>query len=531
MNRKKLAILFNVNLLYANPQTTDQQRKKGKKGRKLFRSLLNQYILLSVIFVLSYSVMFISIDLANYPGFFTMYLALFALMAFAQSVSVIYNVFYESHDLEDYLPLPFKQSEVFFAKFGIVAVTIFPFVLPILAIFLVTTLRSNILLPVAVLWSLVLFFLFFALMFSFYLLVVASLTQTKVFLRHKSIFSTAMMFLSSLGMIAGIFYINNASEYTTDAQGVLVLKDQPTLLIFAPFHQLAVHPATLTSLLIFVACLALLALLLFLIVKIVIPKFYLQANITPAKKAHKIKENTTPQTISRQLLTYNFNLIKDPTLLMQFFSSSIIIPAAFIMPFAISSGLGLGQLDWKFTGVSVLVGAVFAYLATGNASIVSVIISLDRENFNFIKSLPFSLRHYLKIKYWFAASFQGLLTGVIMLIGGIALHLPWFLTVGLVAGNLLGTIIFSWYAFYRDYRLLTLNWTNITQLYSRGGGNFSRMLVLLVGTFVGILAIVLLALLSNIWPIVGNLLVLIGIVLAAFIAATHYEKVFWKKLD
>lgn len=528
MNKKNLKTLFNVNLLYANPQYTAQLRKKGKKGKKLFRGLLNQYLLLAVIFVVAYSSMFFTVDLSKYPGFFTMYMALFALMAFAQSVSVIYNVFYESKDLEDYLPLPFQQGEVFFAKFSIVALTIFPFALPTLGIFIVTTLQAELFIPLAILWSLFLFMIFFALIFTLYLLVVSSLTQTKVFLKHKNVFSTLMMLISTGGMIVGILYINRSANHY-DENGLRVLTDRPILAPFYPFFKMATAPSGLFSILSLIFSFVLLAFLLYLIVTFVVPKFYLQSHI-PVVEKRKKRKNSSKKNMSQQLFAYNLNLVKDPTLMMQFFTSSVILPICFVFPLAFSGELTLSKLSLSYTGVAFLVGAMFAYLGTSNASLVSVMISLDRENFDFVKSLPFSLKHYLKIKFYFATAFQGLLTGILMLICGLFLKLPPLLILGLVLGNLLGTLICAWFYFYRDYRLLTLNWTNITQLFSRGGGNMVRMLTLLGGMFAGTFIIVLLAVLCTFAPLIGNLLVAIVALAVTLIFYLHYEKVFWKKL-
>lgn len=528
MNKKNFKTLFNVNLLYANPQYTAQLRKKGKKGKKLFRGLLNQYLLLAVVFVVAYSSMFFTVDLSNYPGYFTMYMALFALMAFAQSVSVIYNVFYESKDLEDYLPLPFKQGEVFFAKFSIVALTIFPFALPTLGIFIVTTVRAGLPLPLALLWSLFLFIVFFALIFTLYLLAVSSLTQTKIFLKHKNIFSTLMMLLSTGGMIVGILYINQSSN-NYDEHGMRVLVDRPKLAPFYPFFKMATEPLGLFSILSLLFAFVLLAFLLYLIVTFIVPKFYLQSHVTVVQK-RKSRKKGDKRSLSQQLFSYNVNLIKDPTLMMQFFTSSVILPICFAFPLAFSGALNLGNLSWKYAGVALMVGAMFAYLGTGNTSLVSVMISLDRENFDFIKSLPLSLKKYLQIKFWFATAFQGLLTGILMLVCGAFLKLPPLLIVTLILGNLLATLLCAWFYFYRDYRLLTLNWTNITQLFSRGGGNMVRMLTLMGGMFGGTLLTVLLGVLCTFSPILGNSLVGVTALVALSIFYFHYEKVFWKKL-
>lgn len=529
MSLKNILALFKVNLIYANPQQTAAYRKKGKTGSKLFKSLLNQYLLLSLVFVVAYSWMFLTINLSEYPGFFTMYLALFALMAFAQSVSVIFNVFYQSEDLEDYLYLPFKQGEVFFAKLAIVALTILPFALPLFGVLLVTTL-GKFSLPLGILLSLVLFLLFFALMFTLYILLVSSLTQTKVFLRHKKTFSSALMFLSSFGMVAGILYINSArSSSETYINDVLVLKDQFIIYPLYPFFKLATDPFSVSSLLIFIGLLVLLGIFTFILIKMIIPRFYLQANVEPVKK--KAQGKGKKQSLKKQLLTYNFNLIKDPTLLMQFFTSTIILPLCFVFPVASIGTKMFTHLPLTYAGVTFLAGGFFAFLCLGNTSLSSVIISLDRENFSFIKSLPLSLKKYLSLKFWFTTLFQLALMSLSLLGLGLFLKLPLLLIFTLLLGTILTTIIVSLFYFARDYRLLTLNWTNITQLFQRGGGNFTRMLILFGTMLVGTLFVGLFAFLSTLSPLVGNLLIFLFALGLFIIFYYHYQKNFWEKLD
>ncbi|MDM5143684.1 hypothetical protein ICE98_00755 [Lactococcus lactis] len=41
-------------------------------------------------------------------------------MTFSQALSAILNIFYESKDFRDYLPLPFENVNIFAAKFLVV---------------------------------------------------------------------------------------------------------------------------------------------------------------------------------------------------------------------------------------------------------------------------------------------------------------------------------------------------------------------------------------------------------------------------
>ncbi len=69
-----------------------------------------------------------AMNFVKLPGFFTYYVALFGMLGLTQSISVIYNIFFEGNDLQVFLPLPFGQEQVFSAKILVVALTIIPFV-------------------------------------------------------------------------------------------------------------------------------------------------------------------------------------------------------------------------------------------------------------------------------------------------------------------------------------------------------------------------------------------------------------------
>ena len=132
----------------------------------------------------------VMIDFSKLPGFFTYYMMLFALIGFSQSLSAIFNVFFESKDLQDYLPLPIKQGEVFVAKFLAVGMTIVPFLLPLLILFFLTSYKSGYSIVIAVVGAILLFLIFFTLLFSLCSLIVFGMTKTKLFRRHKKLFTS-----------------------------------------------------------------------------------------------------------------------------------------------------------------------------------------------------------------------------------------------------------------------------------------------------------------------------------------------------
>ncbi|KWZ11024.1 hypothetical protein AS262_11850 [Enterococcus faecium] len=70
-----------------------------------------------------------------------------------------------------------------------------------------------------------------------------------------------------------------------------------------------------------------------------------------------------------------------------------------------------------------------AFLTVNQTSFISNLISLDQENFLFIRSLPISMNQYLKEKLRFGWILQSLLTGGIALLSGLSFQLPLFFPV------------------------------------------------------------------------------------------------------
>lgn len=527
MNCQQIKTLFTINLLYANPQVTRRQRDKKRTNKSLTRSILFQYSLSAIILLLVFSIQMLMIDLPHYPGYFTFYCALFALMTFSQAVSALHNIFYESKDLQDYLPLPFTNTSIFFVKFLAVGFIVLPFLVPVLALFVITGLRATGILGLFLaLVAFVLFFLLFLLLSTW---IVSLLVQSKLFQRYKKIASLFLTFIPLIGVIGGMTFLNlqvQQVDYT-----VRTLPDRPVLLPFLPFHDWLVHPFSLISLISLLIILALLAGLYFLIRKVTIPQMFrilLDESVSaPATKSHKA---AVYKNFPQQLFHYNLGLLKNPTLWIQTLTGSFVFPIAMLAGSASSGNLNLSGIPPKYFSVFFIVGLAFALISINNSSIVAMIISLDRENFSYIQSLPLHLKTYLRAKFHFAFGLQLLLDLVILLIISLILRLSPLLILGTLLGDILGVYLTSLHYFARDWRLLTLNWTAVSQLYTRGTGGFALFFVFF-GTFIGAgLVIGLAAFLLSVLPFtfVINFVLLLLLIGGAILVELHYRKRFWK---
>ena len=525
MNKSQLKTLINVNLLYVNPQTTTNARKKGKSGKKLARSLLGGYLFSGIIFLLAYGFIMVMMDFSQLPGYFTYYLALFMILGFSQGISVIYNIFFENQDVQWYLPLPFSQLEIFLAKFVVVAVTIVPFVLPALVLFILTGVRSGIFIGWTLLVSLLLFVLFLVLIFCICSGIVFGMTRTKLFKRHKKTVTSLLLVLSMVISVGGILLMNaQQPDYSSQMQ------DRTAISFLLPFYQASSQPFTMTGILSLLGLLAFTAIFVAIINKTLVPRFYEQllsvSTITVAKRKHK-GQLTLPQL----LRNYNSQLIKEPNLIMQVFSSSLIMPVTFIISFAVSGQFDLRDTSLQFFGVVFFVGVALSIMIVNPMSFVAIMISLDKENFAFIQSLPFSLRTYLSEKFKFALQIQIALSVAIVILAGLVLHLPLLLTLAAILGTTVGTYLLSLRYFSRDYRLLLLDWTNFNQLYTRGSGRWGVALLMVGSTIIAGIALTVYGFAAYALPFwVLDLPIFLVFFIINVLVIRHYKKSFWDKL-
>lgn len=529
MNSGIIKRLIAVNMLYVNPSSTNQIRKKGHKGKKVIRSIAQQYLMSGVIFLAIYGITMVMIDFAKLPGFFTYYMILFALIGFSQSLSAIFNVFFESKDLQDYLSLPIKQGEVFIAKFLAVGMTIVPFLLPLLILFFLTAFKSGYPIILAVIGAIVLFLIFFILLFSLCSLIVFGMTKTKQFRQHKKLFTSLMLGFSMVVSVGGILAVNFSQNMVDHSAGV---PDRHPFALFMPFYQVMHGMLTAKGLLTLAGLLVLTGLLLLALRFFVVPSLYEQFSDEGSRTVATKRKRKVNQSLKSQLASYNHQLLKNPNLIMQVLTSSLIMPIVMIGTMVTTNPISLQELGIKFMGVFFVCGIVFAGITINQTSFVSNLISLDRENFAFIQSLPLSLEKYLRQKFWVGCKIQMRISGGVGLIMALVLRFPLFLLLSFVAGILWGTYLLSLHFFSRDYRLMNLTWTNVSQLFTRGVGNYGLMLWMFGTIIIGVLLVTLyaVAVVMNLNPVFlnGGVMLWLGILSGAWLWINRNN--FWKKL-
>ncbi|WP_027107795.1 hypothetical protein [Lacticigenium naphthae] len=533
--------LIKVNLIYSNPQIVQKKRKKEGKGEKtteIYKSVLLQNVILFAVFLFLFGSLFLfsGLNFTQYPGLTSTNLFLFVLLTFLQGMNSVYNLFYQSKDLINYLPLPFRQSEWFVAKFSVLMLTLLPFLIPILGIFLIVGIQANRLFIGVVLQALIFFIFILSLLFLLLVVLIHYLSQLPLFKRNKELFQTIFYTISSIGMFGAIFIISNRNT-AASLPGEL-LPDSKSVPFFVNFHTLLVDPFDKQALLELSLGLILLLFLVVLLFKVIIPTFFndqLNEQTTAVKRsAYKSGvQEVKSRSLEKTLLKYNFGLVQNATLITQQISSTVIFPIIFLAP-QIINGLSFEGLPLYYWKSFFWAGFVFALFTVNALSIVSVIISLDRENFTYMKSLPFSMKSYLRFKFWFAYGLELILPLLLSIVIFFFTHTPLLFAGLFISGLLLGMYCISLVYFVRDYRLLELDWQTITELFNRGSGAFGRVISMFVVMIVGGASTAGITVLSSLTGTWGTMLAIGVLALPILIGGgltLYYKKKFWSKFE
>ncbi|WP_125708257.1 LTA synthase family protein [Companilactobacillus zhongbaensis] len=528
MNKQQLKALLSVNLRLLNPQATNKYREKGKTGSALTRRLIGNFLFLAIIFVLFYGMSMMAADMTKAPGLFTYFVALFLILGISQSMTGIANVFFAQKDLQDYLPLPFSERDIFASKIIIVTINIFPFTLPLLMLFAITGVYAKIPIVVAVIMALVLFVIITLLIELGCTFVVLLLSKTKFFQKHQQMILNILLGITIVVAVVGMMFLNNQMD-----SGSSGIRTFPVIGLFAPLFNLLVHPLAMGSIIHWIVLFVVTIGLIFLLKKSVVSSLMSQminvnSNVEKAKVKSKRKRSTS---LAGSLRSYNFKLLAEPNLLIQIFSNSILVPIVFIFSFSfsgISSELGI-----KWLGVFFVGGMFMSGITMNQSSLISNLLSLDRDNFEYISSLPISKKYYLKNKFFFGFIAQLLINAILIITMGFVYNFGIVMSLSCILGSVWGSFLAGQYYFYRDYRLRLTNWTNITELFTRGGGNLMMILIMFIVMIVGLLILgaysFMIIAVSKPW--MTNGVVAIILILVSFFVMNHYKNVFWKFLD
>ena len=476
MRLKVIKKLVDINILYSSQEANlanlrkKQAKNPGKKVNVSAR-VLSSYIFSSLLMLIMFINIAFRFPFEEMPSFFSSMVAILLVLAFSTSFTAFYNVFYESKDLASYRPYAFKESEIIIAKGLSVLLPALAGIVPILAYFLVLYIRLA-----PSLWlGLPLMLLSLALLFVSVTLVmvvaVHFLAQTRVFRKYQSIFANVMIGIGVLIPLIFVLFLQSTFGSIVDK-----VRDIPFLLYpLHIFYKIAVEPFSTEAILGLLAWIGLTLFLLYLTKKKVLPHFYDVILLNSEEKVKKERRNkeristTNKKGFFRMVLRYHLTLLGQGTGVITVLFTSAFLP--YLMMIGLISKIRDSQIVpdihppyW----LPLFFIALFIAVVNNNiTSLHSIALSLERENVDFLKSLPFDFARYVKVKFWIIFAVQSFLPVLTLLGLSLYLGLPILSMIYLLVVWTLASVILSCHHYLKDVKNLSTNWSSITDLVNR----------------------------------------------------------------
>ena len=530
MRLKVIKKLVDINILYSSQEANlanlrkKQAKNPGKKVNVSAR-VLSSYIFSSLLMLFMFINIAFRFPFEERPSFFSTMVAILLVLAFSTSFTAFYNVFYESKDLASYRPYAFKESEIIIAKGLSVLLPALAGIVPILAYFLALYIRLTPSLWLGfplMLLSLTLLFVSVTLVM---VVAVHFLAQTTVFRKYQSIFSNVMIGIGVLIPLIFVFFLQSTSGVIVDR-----VRDIPPLLYpIHLFYKIAVEPFSTEAILGLLAWIILTLFLLYLTKKKVLPRFYdviLLNSEEKVKKERRSKEglSTTKKGFFRMVLRYHLTLLGQGTGVITVLFTSAFLP--YLMMIGLISNIRDSQIVpdihppyW----LPLFFIALFIAVVNNNiTSLHSIALSLERENVDFLKSLPFDFARYVKVKFWIIFAVQSFLPILTLLGLSLYLGLPILSMIYLLVVWTLASVILSCHHYFKDVKNLSTNWSSITDLVNRSNGIVKIVLLLIYCGILSISALVSIFLVRSLSTIlaislgVGALILLLGLAIFSY---------------
>lgn len=520
MNFNNIKNLIFYNLLFSvQPQVLEKIRTKQKNNiakKSIQNSILMQHLILGITYLAIFGLTAFMVrgDEAKFIGF----ISGFTIFAILQGILVVFNIFYETDDLHIYRSLPFTDTEVFVSKMAVAIISIIYFVIPIVAhcIIFEFAFDHNIFQKIFMgLFSSALLFTGIALTMP---VATYLLTKLPAFKKHKKLASSVMTILVIVGTVLMVVMMNSGMYDSTGelSKGNPILKSNP---VFWVFYGLASNPFSIKTLINLIVWIVFLTLEAFVCVKVIMPNIYADASnmrsiISSRKKKKLISKGTS---LNSSLTHYHFGFLSDSAVL-----TSLVMPA--IMLFAMTAPnmftfhkeLQGFEFTQSFILPMAVIAVVVAFFSQGVLS--SIIISLDKDNYNYIKSLPFDMKYYIKFKLKFSYLVQSVLPVVLLILVGLFMNVPMYMVAISIFTYMLTGIPISLNTIKKDHRNLLLDWQSVNQLVMRGGSKGAIFLKVFLVMTVGIIAVVVSFFIAT-YASFNIILVLLGII---YIALTIY---------
>lgn len=478
MRFNRILTLVKTNLIFATQpaQLQNYRKKQAKNPSKpvnVAMKTLMQQLLFAVMFGALFGIPGAMFGRSYPPLQFGTTVFLFLMILISQALPAIYNVFYESKDFESYLPYAFTELEVVLGKSLSIVVATLQGLLPIVMLFGIHVYFSGgfilFTIPIALLGALILSAIVYLLMF----LLCFFLAKIPLFRKYQSVIANILVFVISLGAVIGYQFMVTNSMVNTVLTGKMPAFIQPVLAfynaILDPFD-MSVYPMIGFVILVFVA-------ILLLVKFIVLPNFYEAVSQTSSSKVKvervKQMELDGSKLSTKFMIRYTLRQLMEGSVLTQTIISAGILPYLLLIPVVLSfSGGPTGFSFMNFLNLNTFLPfamliTFIAFFNTGGNNLLAVGISLERENYYYLKVLPFDMHQFLERKFWILFAIQSAIPVILMTVICTVLRLPIYMTLGIILSWGIISLGLSRWGYARDLKLFTPTWTNVIELLNR----------------------------------------------------------------
>ena len=491
MRFNRILTLVKTNLIFATqPAQLQNYRKKQAKNPSKPVNVAMKTLMQQLLFAVMFGALFGipgAISGRSYPPLqFASTVFLFLMILISQALPAVYNVFYESKDFESYLPYAFTELEVILGKSLSIVVATLQGLLPILMLFGIHVYFSGgfilFTIPIALLGALILSAIVYVLMF----LLCFFLAKIPLFRKYQSVIANVLIFGISLGAVIGYQFMVAKSMVNTALTGEMPAFLQPVLAfynaILDPFD-MSVYPMIGFVILVFVA-------ILLLVKFIVLPNFYEAVSQTSSSnvKVERVKEMELDgnKLSTKFMIRYTLRQLMEGSVLTQTIIAAGILPYLLLLPTVLnfSSGpTGFSFMNFlnlnTFLPFAMLITFI-AFFNTGGNNLLAVGISLERENYYYLKVLPFDMHQFLERKFWILFAIQSIIPVILMAVICTVLRLPIYMTLGIILSWGIISLGLSRWGYARDLKLFTPTWTNVIELLNRMRSGFKSVIFVVV---------------------------------------------------
>ena len=491
MRFNRILTLVKTNLIFATqPAQLQNYRKKQAKNPSKPVNVAMKTLMQQLLFAVMFGALFGipgAMSGRSYPPLqFASTVFLFLMILISQALPAIYNVFYESKDFESYLPYAFTELEVVLGKSLSIVVATLQGLLPIVMLFGIHVYFSGgfilFTIPIALLGVLLFSSIVYLLMF----LLCFFLAKIPLFRKYQSVIANILVFVISLGAVIGYQLMLTDSMVNTVLTGKMPAFIQPVLAfynaILDPFD-MTVYPMIGLVILAFVA-------IILLVKFIVLPNFYQAVSQTSSSKVKvervKQMELDGSKLSTKFVIRYTLRQLMEGSVLTQTIISAGILPYLLLIPAVLSFSGGPVEISFMkllnlntFLPFAMLITFIAGFNTGGN-NLLAVGISLERENYYYLKVLPFDMHQFLERKFWILFAIQSIIPVILMTVICTVLRLPIYMTLGIILSWGIISLGLSRWGYARDLKLFTPTWTNVIELLNRMRSGFKSVIFVVV---------------------------------------------------